>query len=182
MPAGLLEVVADRLLELAARLAGRLLEPAGIALVQLRPRLLRHALVGCLADERVAKAKCLLARRVRWIGAQELLAHEREDQLRQAICRPGGEERGDRRQREALTDDGRALERLAFLRLEGIEAGGEQRLDRGRDRDLLVTCGSLARMCEQLLEEERVPLRRLDDPPPGRFRQVGAAKALEHEL
>ena len=57
-----LEVVAEELLVLAGPLADGLLEPGGVALVELGARLLRQRLVGRVADEGVAEAERLLSR------------------------------------------------------------------------------------------------------------------------
>ena len=59
---GLLEVVAEDLVQLDQLLAA-LLEPAGEALVQLRPRGLRERVVGGVADQQVAEAEAVLAAR-----------------------------------------------------------------------------------------------------------------------
>ena len=64
--------------------------------------------------------------------------------------------------RELLPHDGAALEDRALPRAEPVEAGGEQRLDRLRQRALREAALQSER--EELLEEERVALRRLDDP------------------
>ncbi len=56
---GLLEVVADRLLDFAEPLARRLLEPLAAALVKLGTPRLRDARVRGLVDERVAEAERL---------------------------------------------------------------------------------------------------------------------------
>ena len=62
-----------------------------------------------------------------------------------------------------------ALDHCPLFRLEPIDAGSEQRLDRRRNLELSVSALRLHR--HELLGKERVPLRRLDDPGPGRIRQ-----------
>ena len=62
---GLLEVVADDLLELAQPVRGRQLEPGGEALVQVGARVLRQRAIGGVADQDVTEAVGLLAGEVR---------------------------------------------------------------------------------------------------------------------
>src|SRR5207247_6264861 len=73
---GLLEVVAADLLGHDAVLPAATLEPLGKALVQCGTQLLRDAAVGGVADQAVAEAERVFARRVR---LDELLSDERHD-------------------------------------------------------------------------------------------------------
>ena len=73
---GLLEVVAEDLLELLADALA--VEPVGETLVQLGSQPLRHRLVRRVADEDVTEAEAVVAGETRAVGADELLAHERE--------------------------------------------------------------------------------------------------------
>ena len=77
-PDGLLEVVADDLLDLGQPLGGVALHPVGEPLVEERAGLLRHRLVGDVADQSVPEAVAVLRRRGGRVRANELLAHERE--------------------------------------------------------------------------------------------------------
>ena len=60
---------------------------------------------------------------------------------------------------EDLAFDGRAREHPAFIGLETVEPGGEQRLDRRRNRDLRLDVLAVGEHGEHLLEEERVSRR-----------------------
>ena len=71
------------------------------------------------------------------------------------------EQRDDVVGRELLPDHGPALEHRALAGAEPVEARGEQRLDRLRQRALGEA--AFQREREELLEEERVALRGLDD-------------------
>src|SRR5205085_9876629 len=72
-PVRLLEVEADDLVEAAAGLG----KPLREALVQLAAQLLRHRLVGGVADEQMPKAKRVVVReRGRAMRPDELLTHE----------------------------------------------------------------------------------------------------------
>ena len=73
----------------------------------------------------------------------------------------GVEQRDDVVQPELLPDDRAALEDGTLARPEPVEAGGKQRLDGLRQRALGEA--ALQRQREELFEEERVSLRRLDD-------------------
>jgi hypothetical protein len=76
VPDRLLEVIADDLVEFAGSLAGPLLEPAGVPLVQHRAPLLRDRIVGRVSDHQVAKAERPLSREDWPLGTDQLLAHE----------------------------------------------------------------------------------------------------------
>ena len=101
---GLGEVVADRLVAGAGR-APR--ASAATPLVQLRAPLLGQPLVGGLADQRVREPERVLARQLGAVGADQLLAHER-DQVRGDRGAIGlREQLGQRADVEAAALDGR---------------------------------------------------------------------------
>ncbi len=72
----LLEVVAEDLVALEARILRGALEPAGIRLVELRSQLFRHRPVGRFADQQMTEAVCVLAGEKRGLGPDQLLANE----------------------------------------------------------------------------------------------------------
>ena len=74
---GLLEVVAEDLVELAGLLAWDSPEPVRIALVQFRARLLGDPEVRGVADEDVPEPKAVLSLEDGSAGLDELLARER---------------------------------------------------------------------------------------------------------
>jgi hypothetical protein len=73
---GLLQVVARELVQLD-QLSAALFQPGGDARVQLRPSRLRECLVGRIANQQVAEPEGVLARKLRLLGSDESLAHER---------------------------------------------------------------------------------------------------------
>src|SRR5205085_9056453 len=78
--ARLLQVVAEDLVELD-ELGAVLLDPAGEALVKLCASRLRQRVVRGVADEEVAEAVGVVAGELRAVGADQLLAHERDEAL-----------------------------------------------------------------------------------------------------
>ena len=74
---GLLEVVAEDLVELD-QVGGALLQPVGEALVEVGTDCLRQRVVSGVADQQVAEAEGVVAWELRAVGADELLADERE--------------------------------------------------------------------------------------------------------
>ena len=111
-----------------------LLEPGREALVQIGAHALRQRVVGGVADQQVAEAEGVLARELGAVGADELLAHERDQPL--APLRLAVAERLDGAAVEDLALDGAALEHRALRRVELVEPRREQRLDRRRHRDV----------------------------------------------
>ena len=88
---GLLEVVAEDLVQLD-QIGAPLLEPVREALVQVGADGLRQGVVGGVADQEMTEAVGLLAGELRCVGADELLAHERDQprRLRFAVRRAPG--------------------------------------------------------------------------------------------
>ena len=95
-----------------------------------------QAVVGGVADEQVAEAEGVVARQLRPVGPHELLAHERHQPRRHV--RLVGRERLDAAAVEDLALDRAALEHAALGRVELVEPGREQRLDRRRHDDVAV--------------------------------------------
>ena len=164
--AGLLEVVAEDLVQLD-ELGPVLLQPGGEALVEVGAGRLGQRLVGGVADQQVAEAEAVLARELRPVRPDQLLADER------------GQARGDLgllgreclhgAAVEDLALDRAALEHAPLARLELVEPGREQRLQRRRDDDLALR---LSGHRDHLLDEERVAARGASDP---RAQVVGGA-------
>ncbi len=84
VPEGLLEVVADDLLELAQPVLGRQLEPGGEALVQVGARVLRQRAIGGVADQDMTEAVGLLAGEV---GASGRIRSRRTSASRPSVER-----------------------------------------------------------------------------------------------
>ena len=119
----LFEVVAEDLVQLD-QLLSALLQPAGEALVQLRPGGFRERVVGGVADQQVAEAEAVLACELRLVGTDQLPADERGQarrHLRLLRC-----ERLHGAAVEDLALDRAALEHPPLGRVELVEAGGEQ--------------------------------------------------------
>ena len=120
---GLLEVVAEDLVQLD-QLLSALLQPAGEALVQLRPGRLRERVVGGVTDQQVAEAEAVLACELRLVGTDQLPADERGQtrrHLRLLRC-----ERLHGAAVEDLALDRATLEHPPLGRVELVEACREQ--------------------------------------------------------
>ena len=78
----------------------------------------------------------------------------------------------DRQPVEDLALDRAALDHRPFIRGEPVDPRLQKRLDRRRHLDLAVAA-FLAQHQEHLLDEERVPLRRFEDPRPRLVRERG---------
>ena len=126
----LLEVVAD---ELVPGLVAALVEPRGVALVEVGARRLRDERVGDVADQDVGEAVGLLAGHLALRRADELPPGERGQPLLEAVGGVGRQEPRDRARVEGPALDRRAVEDRALGAREGVDAGGEQRLDRRRE-------------------------------------------------
>ncbi len=150
----LLEVVADELV-LLDQPGTALLQPAPEALVQLGPRRLRQRLVGGVPDEQVAEPVRVVPCDRRRLRTDQLLAHERgESGLQVALA---GQEDVERAAVEHPTLDGSALEHRPLGRIELVEPGCQQGLDRRWHLDRRAA--RLAQHREHLLDEERNALR-----------------------
>jgi hypothetical protein len=172
----LLEVVADDLVLLDE--VHVLLDPEREALVQIGARLLRQRIVGSVADQEVTEAERVVSRHRRGLGPDQLGA----DQLREVAVEPRanalGRELRDRQAVEDLTLDGPALDHRPLVGRQLVESCLEERVDRGRDDDVGVGASPVAEHEQHLLDEERVPLRRIEDARPGRVVEVGAAEQV----
>src|SRR6266545_1378041 len=105
--------------------------------------------LGSVADEDVAEAKAVIAVRERAVRLDQLAPNEREERLADRLS---AGERRDRTPRELAADQSRTLKNGALARREAVEASGQNRMDRRRDR--LVAAFVLQR--DQLLEEEGI--------------------------
>ena len=159
-----------------------------------RPRLLRDPAVGGVADQDVTEAERVLSADPFRLGLHELLSH----QLLQARADLGPlrirRQAHDRLPAEDAADHGRPLDDGALPRGEPVEPRRQQRLDRGRDHrsaELDVRLPATVPLREQpvvdqhpqhLLDEERVPLGRGDDPRPEIGRDVLAEQVGDEQL
>src|SRR4029077_18370265 len=100
----LLDVVADELVTGLVRL-----EPAGSALMQLRPALLRQAGVRRVADQNVAAAKAGVGGRRLPVGLDQVLAHEPEQDRPEPAALLAIQELGNGTPAELLPDHRGAL-------------------------------------------------------------------------
>jgi hypothetical protein len=127
-----------------------LLEPRTELLVQLRPQLLRHSVVGRVANQLMPETEGVVAREDgRAVRSDQFLPHERRQRAAFAPefdegCPP-----------ELLADHRPALRGHALAGRKLFEPSCEQRLDRGRDGDLLGV-PVLRNQREHLLDEQRV--------------------------
>ena len=153
---GLLQVVAEHLVQLQERRSVAF-QPVGEALVQLGPKLLGHRPVDGVADEDVHEPEAVLAGEVRRLRTHEV-PPDRTEQM-SARLRPfvRWKQGGDGAAVKHRPLDRRPLQQVSLGRREPVEAGGEQRLDRRRQDELLGRTAVSRLVGEQLLEEERVP-------------------------
>ena len=159
VPVGLSQVV-----------AGELVRPGGQAprerLVELGAALLREAVVGGLADERVRETEHVLAGRRGAVGTDQLLLDER-DELGGDGRRTGlPEERCERARLEAPALYRGVLQHRPLSRIEPGDARRQHRLDGRGQRGV----SPLRTDRRKLLEEERIALGELHDAR----RRVGA--------
>ena len=134
-----------------------------------RACLLRHAVVGDVADESVPEAEAVLARRRRGVRPDQLLADERKEVAADIAAELGRAEVGDDAERELLADDRGAFEDRPLIVLQPVQPLGQQRLDRRRD-DHLAAAGE----CRELLHVERIALCRPEDAVARQVIQLGA--------
>ena len=153
----LLEVVADDLVALDEDVAV-LVEPVGEPGMQVGADRLGECVVGGVADQQVTEAIAVVARELSAVGTHELAPHECGEPGRD--LRLLGSERLHAAAVEDLALDGAALEHPALGLVELVEAGRQQRLQRGRHVDVAI----LGRHREHLRDEERVAARRAGDP------------------
>ena len=181
----LFQVIADDLLLFRDGVAGDALQPVGETFVELRASSFRDRLVGRVADQEMAESEGILADQRRAFGTDQLLPHERQEIRPDVSAVISGHEIHDGADEELLPDDGCGLEHVALLEGEPIHAGGKQRLDRGRDDDL-VHDSCLDRQDpvlreeaivdehpEDLLEEQRVAFGGPRDPFDDLGREIG---------
>ena len=152
------------------QLGAEALQPRGVALVQPGPRRLRQRGVGDLAHEAVAEADRAA------VAAHEQVAH---DQALAGLLELGSRdavgERVHLAHLERVPHDRAQRQHRALRRLEPVQAGGEQRVQRGWKR--LRRCAALAEPGDELLEEERVAAGRRGDPLALGRGQVSAARS-----
>jgi hypothetical protein len=171
---GLLEVPADRLVVRRRVAARSRREPLREAGVELGPRVAQRAPVGGVADQHVVEALGRLAQEPAAVGIRldQLAAAERLEARIEVGKRLGRQQMRQRRARELPPDHRRALEHEALLGAQALDAGREQRLDRGRHvergelhgRDPAIAFATQHAVVHehayQLAEEERVALAR----------------------
>ena len=154
---GLSEVVAEDLVQLN-QVGSPLFQPDCEALVEFGAGRLRQRLVGCVADQEVAEAEPVLARELRPVLPDQLLANERGQAwghlgLFGCECLHGAAV-------EDLALDRASFEHVALCRLELIQACSQQRLQRRRDDHIAL---HRAGHHQHLLDEERIAAGRMCD-------------------
>ena len=173
---GLLEVVADDLVRLER--GSTLRESIREALVELRAGGLRQRLVGGIPNQGVTEpVRLVVQEQPVGIGTDQVLPHERSQHRPELHVHMLGHERLQSAVVEHAPDDGSALQHRALGRLELVEAGGEQRLDRRRHADVPV--GGVPDERDHLLDEQRVALGAAPDPlTERRVEEIARPRAL----
>ena len=165
-----LHPVAIRLLQVIPDdLVGRVLselrdEPVDVPLVQRRALPLGNRVVRGVADEDVTETKAVVSWQRRPVGSDQLLANERQQVRADRGSLGLGQQRSDGAAVEEPPFDRAALDHGALRLAELVDARGQQRLQRRRHLELAVP--ALGPHGDELLDEERVPLGRVDDPLP----------------
>ena len=139
-------------------------EPVGVLLVERGALPLGDRVVRRVADEDVAEAEAVVSRQRRPVGSDQLLADERQQVRADRGSLGLGQQRSDGAAVEEPPFDRAALDHGALRLAEPVDARGEQRLQRRRHLELAVL--ALGPHGDELLDEERVPLGRVDDPLP----------------
>ena len=186
-------MVADDLLVLVRLGLDLPLQPIGEQPVELGALCLRERLVGRVADEQMAEPERVLVGEVGLIRTHELLAHERQEMSGDLRTRPIRRELGDRSPVEQLSLDRGPLHHRALLAGEAIESRRQKDVDRRRH----VQVSEISRRhpgsvppfeqpvvdehLEHLLDEQRVPLRRFEDPCAGFLGELRLAQEVAQE-
>ena len=171
-------MVAEDLVQLD-QLLSALLQPAGEALVQLRPGRLRERVVGGVTDQQVAEAEAVLACELRLVWPDQFPADERGQTRRHlSLLRC---ERLHGAAVEDLTLDRATLEHPPLGRVELVQACREQQ---AQARGHLDPRSRLSGHRQHLGDEERVAARRHGDPRAqllrhGRSDQAGRVLSTE---
>src|SRR5947207_3851576 len=175
IPVRLLEVVPKYLLVLQRAVAVDAIRPADELLVKRRSSALQQSVVRRFANEDVVEAVRVFERTLRGVRSHELLAAERGKKIRDLFPDRVRSQLLDSTFREHIARDRGRLDDGALLATERVEARGEQRLDRGWDREVAETVRRaplsvfqeeqpvVDQHREELLDEERVSLRGFDD-------------------
>jgi hypothetical protein len=155
-------VLGHELDDLVAPVAGALLDHRSDLVVLAGPNGLGEHPVGDVANQHVLERQLALARQPPLgAGDENFLLLEREERaLELAAAR--ARDRGERALEERAPGDGRVLDEPALGRLERVEAGGEDRLDRVRQLGLRHR-PLLRDPSRHLLGEQRVAAGALDD-------------------
>ena len=163
-----LEVIAEHLFEFWKAVARHLLEPCRVAFVEVGAKLLRHGLVGRLADENVAEAEAGDAGERRQVRHDQLLADECIEALPHLLARVAVRKRLDGARVEDVSLDCGALDCAPFADAQLVESRCEQHLDRRGDGELLeagvAEVAAVDQHRHRLLDEERIPLGRALNP------------------
>jgi len=164
-------VIAHDLLELVASPV----QPVGEALVELRAKLLSDPVIGGVADQHVPEAEHVLDRLVR---ADELLSHEPREvrAARATALRP---ERSECLPFELEADDGSALQQRALVLGEGVEASGEERVQREWHP---LGVAPLGDHCQHLFDVEGISLGHLPHSSAALVRDPRVAEELPDQL
>jgi hypothetical protein len=155
----LLEVVAENLVELD-ELGTVAAKPGGKELMELCTCCLGQRVVRGVADQQVPEPVTVLADELRLLGTEEVLPDEGDERVVEAWL--ASTESRDSAAVEDLSLDGAPLEYVSLRRVELVEAGRQQRLDRPRDDD--VAAVRLTRERQHLLDEQRIAARCAPNP------------------
>ena len=175
---GLLEVIAQDLLVLDGSVAVLVhaVGPADEAFVEKCAGGLEEPPVGRVADQDVAEAIPPLQGEVSLLEPDEPFLHQRFEELGDALSDALGDQLLQGVLDELLPDHARRLDDLPLLGAEALQARGKKRMNRRRHRDgreiargdpgLTGTAEEtfLDHHLDQLLDEQRIPLRGRGDP------------------
>ena len=158
----LLEVVSDDLLLPGQLRAGLRFDPGSEPRVEIGAELLRHGCIRDVSDQDVVEAEAVVALVERPVRPEQLLARQGEEDAAQPVRAVRRQELRDRAAVEQPPLDRSALEHRPLTRLEPVDAGREERLNRRR-HGVVCCLGIVGEHGEHLLDEQRVALGRVDD-------------------
>lgn len=158
--AGLFQVIADEFLEFERAVCCFPLQPPGEPLMQRRAVRARHAPVRGELDQGVPELECWPVEDWSWDRPDELLLFQHPEISADVASGRRRHQRGEGVGGKLRARNRGASQQIAFGGAELVEPRGEQRLHRGRDRQLpdVPPCG------EHLLQVQRVAAAEVEQP------------------
>jgi hypothetical protein len=158
----LLEVVPDDLTLPGVPPACVRFEPGGEPRMKSGPELLRKGSICDVSDEHMVEAKGVVALEERAVGSKKFLSCEGEEDAAESLRVLRRQEFRDGAAVEQPPLHRSALKHRALTRLEPVDAGGQERMNRC-GQGLVCGLGVVGEHREHLLDEQRIALGCVDD-------------------